>query len=111
MQMLLEHILDGLGRVQVLILSIKVRDASRARFVPRLLRSFIMVLNIKFLVPLYPAGQEPPPPGIGEEELPAWEQQKKMEKYMSLASESCIFKSTLAGGMGELFFCFRSTWN
>jgi len=59
-----------------------------------------MVLNIKFLVPLYPAGQEPPPPGISEEELPAWEQQKKMEKYMSLASESCIFKSTLAGGMG-----------
>jgi hypothetical protein len=65
-----------------------------------------MVLNIKFLVPLYPAGQEPPPPGISEEELPAWEQQKKMEKYMSLASESCVFKSTLAGGMGELLFFF-----
>jgi hypothetical protein len=62
-----------------------------------------MVLNIKFLVPLYPAGQEPPPPGISEEEIPGWEQQKKMEKYMSLASESCIFKSTLAGGMGEFF--------
>ena len=60
-----------------------------------------MVLNIKFLVPLYPAGQEPLPPGMSEEEIPMWEQQKKMEKYMSLASESCVFKSVLAGGMGE----------
>jgi mitochondrial import inner membrane translocase subunit TIM22 len=64
-----------------------------------------MVLNFKFLVPLYPAGQEPPPDGVtSPDEIAAWEQTKKMEKYMSMGSESCVFKSVLAGGLGLYLF-------
>ncbi|CAG7854145.1 Mitochondrial import inner membrane translocase subunit TIM22 [Serendipita indica DSM 11827] len=71
-----------------------------------------MVLEIKFLVPLYPAGQEPSPPGLSSDELQAWEQTKKMEKFIGKAQESCIVKSAISGGMGfgmGAFFSMMST--
>jgi import inner membrane translocase subunit TIM22 len=61
-----------------------------------------MVLEYKLLVPLYPAGDEPPPAGLPEDQIPAWQQQKKMEKYMTMAYESCVFKSVIAGGLGNI---------
>lgn len=61
-----------------------------------------MVLQHKFLVPLFPAGQEPLPPGIvSDEDKLAYDQQKKVEKYMGMAAESCVFKSSLSGVMGS----------
>ncbi|KAG8704474.1 Mitochondrial import inner membrane translocase subunit tim22 [Ceratobasidium sp. 395] len=51
-------------------------------------------------VPIFPAGKEPMPPGLTEEDRPALEQQKKMEKFMRMASESCAFKTVLSGGIG-----------
>lgn len=65
-----------------------------------------MVLENKLLVPLYPAGEEPSPPGLPEDQVDAWRQQKKMEKYMMMAYESCLFKSAIAGGLGKyLIIC------
>jgi import inner membrane translocase subunit TIM22 len=58
------------------------------------------IQQCKFLVPLFPAGQEPLPPGIFEEERPQYEQNKKIEKYMGMAAESCAFKSATAGVLG-----------
>jgi len=52
------------------------------------------------LVPIYPAGQEPLPPGISEDERAQYEQNKKMEKYMTMAMESCVVKSAISGGVG-----------
>ncbi|KAG8708537.1 Mitochondrial import inner membrane translocase subunit tim22 [Ceratobasidium sp. 394] len=51
-------------------------------------------------VPIFPAGKEPLPPGLTEDDRPALEQQKKMEKFMRMASESCPFKTVLSGGVG-----------
>ena len=58
------------------------------------------IRQFKFLVPLFPAGQEPLPPGISEEERPQYDQNKKIEKYMGMAGESCAFKSATAGVFG-----------
>ncbi|KAG8697559.1 Mitochondrial import inner membrane translocase subunit tim22, partial [Ceratobasidium sp. 395] len=50
-------------------------------------------------VPIFPAGKEPLPPGLTEEDRPALEQQKKVERFMRMASESCAFKTVLSGGI------------
>jgi hypothetical protein len=60
--------------------------------------------QFKFLVPLFPAGQEPLPSGISEEERPQYEQNKKIEKYMGMGAESCAFKSVTAGVFGSCPF-------
>lgn len=62
------------------------------------------IQQFKFLVPLFPAGQEPLPSGISEEERPQYEQNKKIEKYMGMAAESCAFKSATAGVFGSWSF-------
>ncbi|QRV83971.1 mitochondrial import inner membrane translocase subunit TIM17 [Ceratobasidium sp. AG-Ba] len=58
-------------------------------------------------VPIFPAGKEPLPPGLTEADRPALEQQKKIEKFMRDASESCAFKCVLSGtigfGLGAVF--------
>ncbi|KAE9411636.1 mitochondrial import inner membrane translocase subunit TIM22 [Gymnopus androsaceus JB14] len=56
--------------------------------------------NFPGLVPLHIPGKEPLPPGYTEEERDAYNQMKKTEKLMSMGSESCVFKSVLAGGGG-----------
>ncbi len=60
--------------------------------------------QFKFLVPLFPAGQEPLPSGISDEDRPQYEQNKKIEKYMGMAAESCAFKSATAGVFGSYPF-------
>jgi hypothetical protein len=64
-------------------------------------RRGMTIHQFKFLVPLFPAGQEPLPQGISEEERPQYEQNKKIEKYMGMAAESCAFKSATAGVFGS----------
>lgn len=49
------------------------------------------------IVPLYPAGQEPLPPGVDESEREAWNQQMKMQKWMTVGMESCVAKTAMAG--------------
>jgi import inner membrane translocase subunit TIM22 len=51
-------------------------------------------------VPIFPAGKEPLPPGLTEEDRPALMQQRKVENFMRMASESCAFKTVLSGGAG-----------
>ena len=49
---------------------------------------------------IYAKGQEPLPSGLAEEDRPAYEQNKKMERYMVAAMESCPAKTIMAGGAG-----------
>ncbi|CAE6486439.1 unnamed protein product [Rhizoctonia solani] len=59
-------------------------------------------------VPLYQPGKEPLPPGLTEEDRPALVQQKKVENWMKMASESCAFKTVLSGGVGFALGAFFS---
>jgi len=60
--------------------------------------------HLPFVVPIWAPGKEPLPPGLTESDRPLWEQNKKMERYMGMAMESCATKTALAGGAGE-FSC------
>ncbi|KAJ7582578.1 Tim17/Tim22/Tim23/Pmp24 family-domain-containing protein [Mycena floridula] len=51
-------------------------------------------------MPIPYAGKQPLPPGVTEEERPQYEQMKKWEGYTQMATESCAFKTVLAGGAG-----------
>lgn len=57
------------------------------------------------LTPIFPAGKEPLPPGVTEEEREAFNQGKKYQQYMTMGMESCVAKTILAGGMGMLSPC------
>jgi len=57
--------------------------------------------HLPFVVPIWAPGKEPLPPGLTEPDRPLWEQNKKMERYMGMAMESCATKTALAGGAGE----------
>ena len=59
-----------------------------------------MSVNLPLLAPIHPAGREPLPPGLTEDDRPVLLQQKKVESYMTMAAESCLFKSALSGGAG-----------
>jgi hypothetical protein len=52
------------------------------------------------LVPIYPPGKEPLPPGLTEADRPQLLQAKKWESYMAMGMESCVTKTILAGGAG-----------
>jgi import inner membrane translocase subunit TIM22 len=64
--------------------------------------------RLPILAPLFPAGSEPLPPGIPETERAAFEQQKRMEKYIGMAYESCATKSAISGVMGESAISVRA---
>jgi mitochondrial import inner membrane translocase subunit TIM22 len=49
---------------------------------------------------IYARGQEPLPPGVTEEDRPAYEQSKKWEGYMTSTMESCPAKTVMAGAAG-----------
>jgi import inner membrane translocase subunit TIM22 len=49
---------------------------------------------------IYAKGQEPLPPGLSDDDRPAYEQNKKWERYMVTAMESCPAKTVMAGGAG-----------
>ncbi|KAK7472451.1 Mitochondrial import inner membrane translocase subunit tim22 [Stygiomarasmius scandens] len=64
--------------------------------------------NFPGLVPLFPAGKEPLPAGVSEDERDAYNQMQKTERFMTMASESCGFKTVLAGGGGFAIGAFFS---
>jgi mitochondrial import inner membrane translocase subunit TIM22 len=56
----------------------------------------------KVLAPVFPAGMEPLPPGLTEEDRSAIAQQKKIERFMTMGSESCLFKTAVTAGGGTV---------
>ncbi len=52
------------------------------------------------LTPLFPAGKEPLPPGMTEDDRANMMQIKKYQDYMTAAMESCVGKTTVAGAFG-----------
>jgi import inner membrane translocase subunit TIM22 len=62
------------------------------------------------LAPVFPAGREPLPPGMTEEDRANVLQIKKYQDYMSAGMESCLGKTTLAGVFGTSCFShFRTS--
>jgi len=59
------------------------------------------------LAPVFPAGREPLPPGMTEEDRANVMQIKKYQDYMSAGMESCLGKTTMAGVFGTP--CFSLT--
>ncbi|KAG8689017.1 Mitochondrial import inner membrane translocase subunit tim22 [Ceratobasidium sp. 423] len=59
-------------------------------------------------VPIYQPGKEPLPPGLTEEDRAALMQQKKVEDWMRMGSESCAFKTVISGGAGFALGAFFS---
>ena len=56
------------------------------------------------LVPIFPAGKEPLPPGFTEKDQAQLMQVKKTQDWMTFAMESCVAKMIMAGAGG--MFCF-----
>jgi len=56
------------------------------------------------LAPVFPAGREPLPPGMTEEDRANVMQVKKYQDYMSAGMESCLGKTTVAGVFGTPCF-------
>ena len=54
----------------------------------------------KVLAPIFPAGMEPLPLGWTEEDRAAIAQQKKLERFMTMGGESCLFKTVVSAGGG-----------
>jgi mitochondrial import inner membrane translocase subunit TIM22 len=52
------------------------------------------------LAPVFPAGREPLPPGMTEEDRANMLQIKKYQDYMSTGMESCLGKTAVAGVFG-----------
>ena len=50
--------------------------------------------------PIYLPGQEPLPPGFGEEDRKQMEQMKNWQRWTSTAMESCPAKCAMSGGAG-----------
>lgn len=58
------------------------------------------------LPPLFPEGQGPSVAGLSPEELAQMKQMTQFNKYLGYATESCVFKTVLAGGAGFVTFPF-----
>ncbi len=56
------------------------------------------------LAPLFPAGKEPLPPGMTEEDRANMMQVKKYQDNMTAGMESCVGKTTMAGVLGTSTF-------
>ncbi|TFK80020.1 Tim17-domain-containing protein [Polyporus arcularius HHB13444] len=65
-------------------------------------------MNLPMTAPIFPAGKEPLPPGITEEEREAYFQAKKYERWMSVSMESCVAKTAIAGAGGFVIGSFFS---
>jgi len=55
------------------------------------------------IMPIHGAGKEPLPPDWSPEEIEQYKQIKKWEKFTTDATESCLFKTVLAGGAGAYY--------
>ncbi|KAI0741114.1 Tim17-domain-containing protein [Earliella scabrosa] len=65
-------------------------------------------MNIPLVAPVFPAGKEPLPPGITDEEREAYLQAKKYERLMTMGMESCVAKTVIAGAGGFVIGGFFS---
>ncbi|KAI0653529.1 mitochondrial import inner membrane translocase subunit TIM22 [Cubamyces menziesii] len=65
-------------------------------------------MSLPLVAPVYPAGKEPLPPGISDEEREAYLQAKKYQNYMTMGMESCVAKTIIAGGGGFAIGAFFS---
>ncbi|KAL7277773.1 hypothetical protein ACG7TL_008716 [Trametes sanguinea] len=65
-------------------------------------------MSLPLVAPVFPAGREPLPPGVSEEEREAFQQAKKYQNYMTVAMESCVAKTAIAGGGGFVIGAFFS---
>jgi mitochondrial import inner membrane translocase subunit TIM22 len=59
-------------------------------------------MQLPLVAPVFPAGKEPLPPGMTEEDRANMLQAKKYQDYMTLGMESCLAKTTIAG-VGGMF--------
>ncbi|KAG6332151.1 hypothetical protein ID866_6940 [Astraeus odoratus] len=63
--------------------------------------------QLPLVAPLYPAGREPLPPGISEDDREQLMQAKKYQSWMTMGMESCVAKTVMAGvggfGIGAFF--------
>ncbi|EJD07964.1 Tim17-domain-containing protein [Fomitiporia mediterranea MF3/22] len=66
------------------------------------------------VTPVFPAGKEPLPPGMTEEDRAQIMQAKKYQDMMSSVPESCLFKTGMAGvagfGLGAFFSLMSSSF-
>ncbi|KAH9889443.1 mitochondrial import inner membrane translocase subunit TIM22 [Cubamyces lactineus] len=65
-------------------------------------------MSLPLVAPVFPAGKEPLPPGISDEEREAYLQAKKYQNYMTMGMESCVAKTIIAGGGGFAIGAFFS---
>ncbi|KAI0628947.1 mitochondrial import inner membrane translocase subunit TIM22 [Trametes polyzona] len=64
--------------------------------------------NLPLVAPVFPAGKEPLPPGISDEDRENYLQAKKYQDYMTMGMESCVAKTVIAGGGGFVIGAFFS---
>lgn len=57
--------------------------------------------SLPLVAPLFPAGKEPLPPGLTEEDRAQFLQAKKYQTWMSHGMESCAAKTVIAGIGGK----------
>ena len=67
-------------------------------------------MNIPLVAPVFPAGKEPLPPGITEEERENYMQARKYQNWMTMGMESCVAKTAIAGGGGASLLCTLLFW-
>ncbi|CDO78026.1 hypothetical protein BN946_scf184907.g16 [Trametes cinnabarina] len=71
-------------------------------------------MSLPLVAPVFPAGREPLPPGVTEEEREAYQQAKKYQDMMSAGMESCVTKTVIAGAggfaIGGLFSLMSSSF-
>jgi import inner membrane translocase subunit TIM22 len=58
-------------------------------------------MTLPLVAPLFPAGREPLPPGITEEDRAQIMQTKKYQGWMTAGMESCAAKTAIAGVGGK----------
>ena len=54
-------------------------------------------MPLPLVAPVFPAGMEPLPPGMTEEDRANLLQAKKYQDYMAVGMESCLAKTAIAG--------------
>lgn len=59
--------------------------------------------SLPLVAPLFPAGKEPLPPGLTEEDRAQVLQAKKYQAWMSYGMESCAAKTVIAGIGGKSY--------
>ena len=64
-------------------------------------------MPLPLVAPVFPAGMEPLPPGMTEEDRANLLQAKKYQDFMAAGMESCLVKTAMAGVGGMCTLCPR----